>query len=188
MPHELVLEYVTWTEVHRALIELSRRIIREGIEFDVVIAIAKGGFIPARIISDILGIEDIGVIAVKFYKRTGVQMAKPRILHSLTIDVYDKKTLIVDDVVDSGRTMQLVLEEAYRHGARVVKTLALYVKPWSTIRPDYYYKETRNWIVFPWELLEVYRELGRKAIEELRVKHDPILDETINYIKKHLEK
>ncbi len=185
LSQDLVLEYVSWLEIHEALIDLSKKIINDGHRFDAIIAIAKGGFIPARIVSDLLGIEDIGVIAVKFYKKAGVQMAKPRILHSLTIDVYDKAVLIVDDVVDSGRTLQLVLEEAYRHGARKVKTLALYVKPWTTMKPDYFYKTTKNWVVFPWELLEVYRELGGKALENLNVqdREKTLLNRIMEFIK-----
>lgn len=172
MPRDVVLEYASWREIHEALIELSKKIIGDGHCFDAIVAIAKGGFIPARIVSDLLGVEDIGVIAVKFYKKTGVRMAKPKILHSLTIDVYDKTVLIVDDVVDTGRTLQLVLEEVYRHGARKAKTLALYVKPWTTLKPDYFYKTTENWIVFPWELMEVYRELGEEALKQLSIEED----------------
>jgi len=40
---------------------------------DVIIAVAKGGLIPARIVSDLMGVDEIGYIEVKFYKAIGVR-------------------------------------------------------------------------------------------------------------------
>ncbi|MEM4224880.1 MAG: phosphoribosyltransferase, partial [Desulfurococcaceae archaeon] len=39
-----------------------------------------------------------------------------------------------------------------------VKTVALFLKPWSTFMPDYYYSTSEDWIIFPWEICEVLRE------------------------------
>ncbi len=176
------LEYIPWDEIHLGLINIAKNIIREGIKIDAIIAIAKGGYIPARIMSDLLGVENIGVITVKFYKKAGVAMAKPLILHPLTIRVDNKNVLIVDDVIDSGRTMQLVMEEVSRHGALDIKTLALYVKPWSTIKPDYFIRETRNWVVFPWEIVELCRELGVEALKRLNNMNEKMYKEILDLI------
>lgn len=176
-------EYASWTEIHSGLINLAIRILSEGLTFDAVVAIAKGGYIPARIVSDLLGIENIGVITVKFYKKAGVKMAKPIIIHPLTIRVDGMRVLIVDDVVDSGRTMQLVVEEVMRHGASMVKTLALYVKPWSTFKPDYYIRETTKWVVFPWELIEVYNEMGKSIFNKINIVEDQVYSRVLELIE-----
>lgn len=171
MVKEPELEYISWREIHRVLYNLSQRIIREyGRDyFDIIIAVAKGGLIPARILSDLIDIEEIGIIGVKFYKGVSESMAKPVLTHPLTTSVSGKSALIVDDVVDSGRTLQLVIDELYRHGASEVTSLALYIKPWATTRPDYYYKETTKWVVFPWEIIETLKELGCSLFKKIDI-------------------
>mgnify|MGYP000647363856 CR=1 FL=1 len=59
------------------------------------------------------------------------------------------RVLVADDVADSGRTMQLVIEILVANGAEV-RTAVLYTKPTSIYRVDYVWKNTDAWIVFPW--------------------------------------
>ncbi|ABN69712.1 phosphoribosyltransferase [Staphylothermus marinus F1] len=155
---KIKLEYISWKQLHIALINLAKTMISEGYRPDIIYAVIKGGLIPARILSDLLEVDQIGFIGVKFYKGIGTREAKPELTLPPTHPVRNKNVLVVDDVVDSGRTLQLVLEELNRYGARNIKSLVIYVKPWSPIYPDYYYKETRNWVVFPWEIIETSRE------------------------------
>ena len=51
-------------------------------------------------------------------------------------------------------------------GAEEVKIATIYYKPWSIVVPDYYEKETKRWIVFPWERKETVRNLMRKHRKE----------------------
>ena len=48
-----------------------------------------------------------------------------------------------------------------REGAKEIKILTLYTKPWSMIKPNFYCKETSDWIVFPWEIKETLRKLRK---------------------------
>ena len=57
--------------------------------------------------------------------------------------------LVVDDVADSGRTMKLVLEILREQGAEV-RSAVLYEKSVSVVKPDYTWRHTDEWIVFPW--------------------------------------
>ena len=57
----------------------------------------------------------------------------------------DKKILVVDDLIDEGRTLKSFA--VYPH----YRFAVLYKKPWSPIEPHYYIGETEDWIVFPWE-------------------------------------
>lgn len=159
------LEYVSWRKLHLILGELALRVLNSGFKPDIIYAVIKGGLIPARILADFLGVDTIGFIGVRFYKRVGERTAKPELTLPPTVNVRDQDVLIVDDVVESGRTLQLVIEELSRYGAGKIKSLALYVKPWRTYTPDYYYESTANWLVFPWEIAETYKE--RKDLEEI---------------------
>jgi hypothetical protein len=72
----------------------------------------------------------------------------------------------VDDVVDTGKSATLIKAHLYREGVKEVKVLTLYHKPWSVVRPDYYGKDTSDWIVFPWEIKETLKKLIRKCKEK----------------------
>jgi len=64
--------YISWVDIHKALITLVNR-MSSTFKPDVIIAVAKGGLIPARIVSDLMGVDEIGYIEVKFYKAIGVR-------------------------------------------------------------------------------------------------------------------
>jgi hypoxanthine phosphoribosyltransferase len=155
-PH-VKTRFVSWSEIQQAIFTLGNRVVKS-FKPDVIIAIAKGGLIPARILSDVLMMDEVGYIEVKFYKGVGVRSEKPFIKYLAIPPLKDKNVLIVDDVVDSGRTIQLVIDTLSVHAPRIMKTLVIYLKPWSTYIPDYYYEVTNEWIVFPWEICETIKE------------------------------
>lgn len=146
--------YVSWREVVKASIHVASLVKKNGFKPDAIVAILKGGVIPARIMADLLRVGEIGFIGVKFYKKPCVHDAKPELTTPLTISVRGKRILIVDDVVETSRSMQLVIDELGRYGAGTVKTATLYVKQWSSMFPDYYYLVVDKWLVFPWEIVE----------------------------------
>ncbi len=141
-------------------LQLSSKILQSGYYPDVVIGVLRGGYIIARLVTDVIQVEDLGVVEVKFYKGIGERAERPIITQPLTTDVRGKKVLIIDDVVDSGRTLQVVSEQVRLRGAKDVKSAALYYKPKSIIKPDYFIVETEAWVFFPWEIGEFIREMG----------------------------
>jgi len=151
---------VTWDEVHKFSLILARKVIESGYIPDVIVGILRGGYIVARIVADILNIEELGVVEVKFYRSIGERAERPVITQPLILDVRDRNVLIVDDVVDSGRTLEIVSQQVRLRGAKNVKSAALFVKPRSIINPDYYIIKTTKWVLFPWELGELFRELN----------------------------
>ena len=63
-----------------------------------------------------------------------------------------KRVLLVDDVSDSGRTLAKVLGLLTDEGAEV-RTATLYTKSHTVLAPDFDYRRTDDWIVFPWSAL-----------------------------------
>jgi len=181
---ELKIMFLGWNELHRILLDLAIRIKNSDMEFDTIYAIMKGGLIPARILMDLLDIDELGVIGVRFYKNIGIHGKKPVITQPPTIGVTGKRVLVVDDVVDTGKTLQLVIEELIRYDAEKIVSLAIYVKPWAMMFPDLYYGVTDKWIVFPWEVRETIVE-GIELGEYVR---DPIMQEVVENSKKLLLK
>ncbi len=153
---------ISWEEVYSLLFEMAKR-IRLNYRPEVLVGVARGGLIPARIIADLLDISTIGSIGVAFYEDVGQSMRKPIITQPLNVTVLDKSVLLVDDIVDTGESIALVASEI-RGRAAEFRTATIYRKPSACVVPDYFAKETDLWVVFPWELRETIKKISRELL------------------------
>ncbi|MEB2836585.1 MAG: phosphoribosyltransferase family protein [Desulfurococcales archaeon] len=151
---------LSWSDVEELSYRVAEKIVRDGREVDVIVGVLRGGVIPARIIADVLGVPDLETVEVKLYERAGVRGKRPYIRRPLIGNINDKKVLVVDDISDSGLTLETVVNFLSLYGPRSLVTATLYIKPWTKFVPDYYAASTDKWVVFPWEKKEVERELG----------------------------
>lgn len=144
-------EILTWEGFGTAQRELAQQIADSGFTPDIIIAVARGGLLPAGALSYSLGVKLSDAINVEFYTDVQETLPDPVLLEPLldTESISNKKLLVVDDVADSGRTLHLVLNLLKQHGAEV-RSAVLYGKSRSEIAPDYVWKHTDEWIVFPW--------------------------------------
>jgi hypoxanthine phosphoribosyltransferase len=150
---------VSWREIEEGCLSIAEQIAASNERVDIIVGILRGGWIPARLLSDYLGVDAMGAIEVKFYRGIGETAEKPVVTQPLIVDVRDKVVLVVDDVSDTGKTLNTVVGFITHYGPRKVLTATIYVKPWSMYRPDYYYDETDAWIIFPWDKAETIEEL-----------------------------
>lgn len=142
--------YLTWWQIDRAVFALAEE-LRKHFMPNVIVGIARGGLIPAVRLSHVLGDVELKVIDVKFYKGIDEKMEKPVVTIPLHGSLKGKKVVIVDDVSDTGKTLEVVIEEVKKAGAKEVKVACLSMKPWTKVVPDFYVFRTDKWIVFPWE-------------------------------------
>jgi hypoxanthine phosphoribosyltransferase len=156
---------VSWDEASRMCELLASEISSSGFRPDVVIGISRGGLVPARLLSDIMGVNDICVMGVSFYQGIGKTAKAPAVTQPLPIRLEGKKALLADDVSDSGRSLMVAREHVLGMGAGEVKVATMHFKPHSSFKPDFFVAETGAWIVYPWELHECERELGKKMPE-----------------------
>ncbi|MFH7880891.1 MAG: phosphoribosyltransferase [Candidatus Aenigmatarchaeota archaeon] len=158
MKKDVKVLYVTWNKFHNSIVDIAHKIKRDRFNPDIVYGILKGGIIPARLLADVINVENIGFIGIKFYKKIGISETRPKIFLPPTSSVKNLKVLLVDDVADSGKTLEVALKKLKKFKPKEVKTAVIYLKPWCSFLPDYYYKITNKWVVFPWEISEVLRE------------------------------
>ncbi|WP_341577934.1 phosphoribosyltransferase [Microbacterium schleiferi] len=144
-------ETLTWQGFGDATRELSRTIVADGFMPDVVVAIARGGLLPAGAIAYGLGVKNCGAINVEFYTGIGTVLPDPELLPPEMDMAYldGRRVLLVDDVADSGRTLDLAVRLLTDRGA-IVRSVVIYTKPTTIIRPDWSWKDTDLWIDFPW--------------------------------------
>ena len=155
-------EVLTWELSGVAAREVAQRVVDSGYAPDLVIAIARGGLIPAGAISYALGIKAAGTLNVEFYSDIEETLPDPVVLAPLldTDALVGRKLLVVDDVADSGRTLELVLGLLRKHTADV-RSAVLYTKPRTIVQPDYSWRETDLWINFPWSTHPVIEPVQR---------------------------
>ena len=144
-------ETLTWQGFGDATRALSRDIVASGFVPDVVVAIARGGLLPAGAIAYGLGVKNCGALNVEFYTGIGTVLPAPELLPPELDMSYlgDKRVLLVDDVADSGRTLDLAVKLLAEQSAEV-RSVVIYTKPTTIIQPDYSFKATSLWIDFPW--------------------------------------
>jgi hypoxanthine phosphoribosyltransferase len=148
---EAEFEVPTWNQIYDMLLSQAEKIRQSGFKPDVIVGITRGGWIPARVLSDFLEINHLAAVGVEFYLGVAETRNEPVLTQRVSAGVEGKKALLVDDIADTGKSLQLAREHLRQQGATEVRIATVYRKSFSIIKPDYYEKETRRWVVFPWE-------------------------------------
>jgi hypothetical protein len=167
-------EVLTWNRTYTVLLSLARKIVRSGFVPDVIVGVSRGGWIPARVLCDLLSAPVLANIGVEFYTDIGETERRPRLTQPLSTDVSGKKVLLVDEVTDTGQSLKLAKEHIVKEGAKEVRTATMYTKPRSAIEPDYHEKKTSSWLVFPWETKETIRSIVAGSKWEKRKELDDL--------------
>ena len=150
LPHEKGF-HVSWEQIHRDSRALAWRLDGQGPDdgaWRAVVAITRGGMAPAMIVSRELDIRTVDTISIKSYdhqKQSGAELLK-----APDADLMGDGTgiLIIDDLVDSGKTLEAVREMYPKaHFATV------YAKPKGRPQVDTFITEVSQdtWIYFPWD-------------------------------------
>jgi len=167
------MEYIIlgWDDIYNLTLQLSERVVESGFEPNVIIGIARGGWIPARILSDVLYTQTMWNVRIEYYTELGIRGPEPRVTQPLSVPLEGKRILLVDEVADTGESLSHAVEYVESLGVSEVRTAVLHLKPTSMIRPDYYIQEVSAWIVYPWEI----RESIIALVKEFR-RRDPTLN------------
>ncbi|MGN6488230.1 MAG: xanthine phosphoribosyltransferase [Devosia sp.] len=146
---------VTWDQFHRDSRALAWRLTGLG-PFDALVAITRGGLVPAAIVARELNIRVVESVAMKSYDHQN--QGNVRVLKSIAPDILEKarnggKVLIVDDLVDTGATARAVRDML--PGAHFA---TVYAKPKGRDLVDTFITEVSQdtWIFFPWDLDVAY--------------------------------
>jgi len=156
-------EIPSWEQIYKLLLNLAQRIRRARFKPDVIVGVSRGGWPPARVMSDLLENPELANVKAEFYLSVAETKGEPVITQPVSVSVKGEKVLVVDDVADTGKSLALVREHLKEQGATEVKIAAIYYKPWSIVKPDWFEKKTSRWIIFPWERKETVRRILEKC-------------------------
>jgi hypoxanthine phosphoribosyltransferase len=169
---ELEFEVPTWNQIYVMLLNLADKIKGNGFKPEIIVGVSRGGWPPARVISDLLGNANLANVKAEFYLGVAETKGEPVLTQPVSMKVRGKKVLIVDEIADTGKSLKLVKEHIIEKGASEVRIATIYYKPWSIVKPDYYERKTRRWVVFPWEIKETIRKIVKKYREKRKLEKE----------------
>ncbi|MCW4034381.1 MAG: phosphoribosyltransferase [Candidatus Bathyarchaeota archaeon] len=158
----------SWDQIYSLTLNLAEKIKNSNFVPDTIVGVSRGGWVPARILSDLLENSNITNVATEFYVGIAQTKQEPTITQPISISVKGKKVLVVDDIADTGKSLKHVTAHLAEHGASEVKVATIYYKPLSIVLPDYYEKQTSSWVVFPWERKETTRKVVEKFLKNAK--------------------
>jgi xanthine phosphoribosyltransferase len=157
LPHEKGF-HISWDQIHRDSRALAWRLDGQGPDggaWRAVVAITRGGMAPAMIVARELDIRVVDTVSVKSYNHQ--EQSEPRVIKAPQADIMGDGTgiLVIDDLVDTGKTLELVRKLYPKaHFATV------YAKPKGKPLVQTYITEVSQdtWIFFPWDMALQYVE------------------------------
>jgi len=160
--------YVSWERAVELCFKLARKVADSGFRPDTIVAVLRGGVVPALIVSDVLNVEEFYAIRVKHWGIAEEVYKVPVVEQLPQGKLEGRRVLLVDEIADTGKTIEIAVRELRRMGPREVRTSVLHLKPTSSVVPDYYVEKLDRWVwvFYPWSAAETlisraHRELGR---------------------------
>ncbi len=138
---------MNWNEYVEQINKLGKIINESNFKPDIIVAIARGGWIPTRFLSDVLQVKDLGSIGIKYKDSSRTELitySKPSMLENY------KKILLVEDMLESGKSIKWA-SEYYRDLGYEIKTACMFILEETKFMPDYYLNKIEDKIQFPWE-------------------------------------
>ena len=174
--------FISAESLLRDSIELAMQIVRSGFRPTFLVAVWRGGTPVGIAVQEALEYHGIHTdhIAIRTSAYTGIdQQAKVVRVHAINYLIsrlsFQDQLLLIDDVFDSGRSLEAVLAELRRRCRRnlpeKIRIATVYYKPErnrSSLQPDYYVRATNSWLVFPHEIQGLTRQeiLEHKPVSE----------------------
>jgi hypoxanthine phosphoribosyltransferase len=183
----------TWADIDHWVDQVTKKIKKTDFKPEVVIALTRGGWVPARIICDHLIIKELYAIKTEHWGLTATRDGSAKLRDKIAVDLTNKKVLIVDDITDTGQSLKLAIDHVSQLTPSVLKTATLIHISHSSVQPDFYAElmkeEDWRWVIFPWNYREDiknilsnyknisgnYEEITNRIKKDININVDPLL-------------
>jgi hypoxanthine phosphoribosyltransferase len=149
--------YVSWADYHRAIERLAAMVHGSGWQFNQIVCIARGGLRVGDIMSRIFELPLAIIFTSSYTGESGTTRGEITVSKhmAMTTSTLGDRVLVVDDLVDSGVTLEAVRHyiEAHHPNVAAMRTAVLWYKGCSKLKPDYFveYLPDSPWIHQPFE-------------------------------------
>ncbi|MFZ5845357.1 MAG: phosphoribosyltransferase [Patescibacteria group bacterium] len=159
---------ITWGQYHALTRKLAISLLSQPQPSHQIVAISRGGLTLGHLLSDFLRIP-VSTITIQSY--TDIQTQGEIVITArLQSPIRGKRVLLVDDVADSGRTLKRATSYLKKLAPADITAVTMFYKPHSVFRPDIFAKQTKKWILFPYEPTEMIYLITKKMTEAGKTK------------------
>jgi hypoxanthine phosphoribosyltransferase len=172
-------EVMDWNLFYNLARQVATKINSSGYRPDIIVGLARGGWVLARVLCDLIGIKDLVSLKVEHWGVTATPDGKAQLKYTLNVDLTGKNVLVVDDITDTGESMRVTLEYLKSLKPSEIKTAALRHINTSKFLPDYFGEEISwRWVIFPWNFTEDMCNIIPKVCKRLSLNPEDDVDVT----------
>ncbi|AFZ74097.1 phosphoribosyltransferase [Natronobacterium gregoryi] len=157
LPDDFDCTITNWEYIYSLCRDVSDDVRSDEFEPDVVVALARGGWFAGRCLCDFLGLDDLTSLKMEHYVGTAEKSGEPTVRYPMPEgSVEGKDVLIIDDIADTGGSIERAHEYVDDRDAGEVRTATLQLLGTSEYEPDYVGErlEDWTWVVYPWNFIE----------------------------------
>ena len=161
---------VEWGEIVDWARGLAEKILDSGYRPTVIVAVARGGYVPARLLADFLDVTNMLSVQSQHWVEAAKAAEKAILKFPYKVDLSGHRVLLVDDIVDTGDTLLLARDYIEREWKPDEIRIAVlqWISSVAKFKPDYYHLEVRDWTWFqyPWTRLEDTQQFITRIFRE----------------------
>lgn len=170
-------QVMDWNYFYKLAKEVANQINSSGFKPDIIVGLARGGWVLARVLCDFVGVKDLVSLKVEHWGVTATPDGKAKLKHLINVDLTDKKVLVVDDITDTGESMRVTIDYLKTLNPSEIRTASLQHLTCAKFKADYVGEELPwRWVIFPWNFTEDMCTLIPKACKRLKVEVDGDVD------------
>ncbi|WP_135667088.1 phosphoribosyltransferase [Halorhabdus rudnickae] len=169
LPDEFPCTITNWEYIYGLCRDVSDDVKADDFEPDVVVALARGGWFAGRILCDFLGLDDLTSLKIEHYVGTAAKADEPEVRYPMPEgSVEGKDVLIIDDIADTGQSIEHATEYVQDRDPNAVRTATLQLLQTSEVEPDFVGErlEEWTWVVYPWNFIEDMIDLIESVMEK----------------------
>ncbi|MCI4345627.1 MAG: phosphoribosyltransferase [Thermoplasmata archaeon] len=160
----------SWADLERWVERIAKEIRAKDQVPDTFVALTRGGWVPARLLADRLGVKRLLALRAQHWGLTATPTGDAELADRLTTPIEGSTVLVVDDITDTGDSLRLAVRHVEELHPRSLESAACLHIGHSKFRPTYIGEEIPRdawvWVVFPWNYWEDLRSLASKALPE----------------------
>jgi hypoxanthine phosphoribosyltransferase len=173
----LVMDWYMFYDLAKRVAE---KINNSGYKPDVIVGLARGGWVLARILCDFVGVKDLFSLKVEHWGVTATPDGTAKLKQRLNVDLTGKKVLVVDDITDTGESMKVAVEYIKSLKPFEVRTATLQHIKSAKFKADFIGEEINwVWVVFPWNFTEDMCTIIPKVCQRLKIGLSDRIDPTL---------
>ena len=162
LPDEFSCTITDWEYIYGLCRDVADDVKAAEFDPDVVVALARGGWFGGRCLCDFLGLDDLASLKVEHYVGTAAKGEEAQVKYPLADGAVEgKDVLVVDDIADTGQSIETAAECVRDRNPSSVRTATLQLLQTSDHEPEFVGEslDEWTWVVYPWNFVEDMVEL-----------------------------